>query len=312
MPSLSENHVLPSLLCGLVLWCFSTLLHAQDLEPRRWSHLPEDLNVLGAAAVSVSGDILFDPVLLIEDATFDVYTVGLSYVHSFGLAGKTARIDVVAPIANGRWEGLVDGEETSVRRKGLIDPWVRFSVNLYGAPALKGEEYLQYRTSRDTHTIVGAAVSVFMPLGQYSEEYLINLGENRWRIRPQLGVLHQRKKWQFEVTGSVFLHGDNNEFWQGNVLKRDPLWFVQSHAIYTIKQGWWTSLSAGFAHGGRSSVNGSPKTDDARTSFTALSMGASLSRQQNLKFTYLRRRTNISIGNDSDYFSVGWSYSWFN
>ena len=71
-----------------------------------------------------------------------------------------------------------------------------------------------------------------VPLGQYNSDWLINLGSNRYVIRPQLGVLHQRRSWQFEVTGSLFLFQDNDEFWLGTRLEQDPLWFVQGHVIY--------------------------------------------------------------------------------
>ena len=312
MRTKSKLLIVRGLVCLLILLGYSVHVQAQDLEPRRWSHMPVGINVLGVGGAGISGDILFDPVLLIEDATFDLYVGGLSYVRSFDLAGKTARIDVVMPFATGRWEGLLDGVESSVRRKGLVDPWVRFSVNLYGAPALKAKEYMQYRSSKKTHTTVGAAITVFMPFGQYSQEYLINLGENRWRVRPQLGLLHQHEKWQFEVTGSVFISGDNDEFWKGSQLERDPLWFIQSHVIYSIDQKWWTSLSAGFAHGGRSWVNGVPKSDDSRTSLMAWSIGRSIGKNQGIKFTYLRRQSNISVGVESNNFLFGWSYNWFN
>ena len=295
-----------------LLSMFSQSVFAQTLEPRRWSHLPVGLNVMGIGLATSSGNIGFDPVLLIENATYDLNASGLSYVHAFNLAGKTARIDVVAPLVKGRWEGLVNGVDTVVRRQGLADPWLRFSVNLYGAPALKGKEFAHYRASNPTNTTIGAGVSIIAPLGEYSSERLINLGNNRWVVRPQLGVLHQRQKWQFELTGSVFLYQTNKDFWKGTVREQDPLWFLQSHVIHTFNPKWWASASLGFAHGGRSTVNGAPKGDDSRTSFMAASVGFNINRAQGLKLSYLRSRTNISLGGDTDTFSVAWSLRWAN
>ncbi len=283
---------------------------AQDLEPRRWSHLPTGLNVFGVGAASTNGDIFFDPVLLAEDVTFDLYGVGAVYLRTVEFFGKSGRVDFSLPYASGRWQGLVDGEPTVVRRRGFADPRVRFSVNLYGAPALSGKEYLQYRQENPVTTTIGAAVAVTFPLGDYNERNLINLGGNRFVVRPQLGVLHQRHKWQFELTGSVFLYQDNDEFWNGSELTQDPLWFLQGHAIYSFKPGWWASFSTGFAHGGRSTVNGDPKTDDRRTRYFALSLGVPINAQQSLKFTYLASDTNISIGNSTDAFLAAWSINW--
>lgn len=289
-------------LCGSVI--------AQDLEPRRWSHLPTGLNVLGLAAGWTEGDILFDPVLLIEDATFDVYVGGAGYVRSFEFIGKSARVDVNVPYAAGRWEGLVNGVDTSIRRRGFLDPWIRFSINLYGAPPLSGKAFVQYKRENPVTTTVGAAVAVTLPLGDYNDQKLINLGNNRFVIRPQLGVLHQRYKWQFELTGSVFLHQANEDFWNGNELKQDPLWFVQGHVIYTFKPGWWASLSGGFAHGGRSHVNDIPKTDDSRSNYFAISLGVPINARQGLKFTFLTNDTNISVGKNTNALLAAWSINW--
>lgn len=301
------------LLAACLLLFFATdssSLQAQDLEPRRWSHLPIGLNVFGIAGASTSGDIFFDPVLLIQDATFDLYSTGFGYVRSFELLGKSARFDVNVPYASGRWEGLLNGEYESVRRTGLMDPRLRFSINLLGAPPLKGKAFLRYRQENPVTTTVGAAISLRLPLGEYSPDRLINLGANRYVLRPQLGVLHQRNDWQFELTGSVFLYQDNNEFFLRQRLERDPLWFAQGHVIYSFKPGWWASLSGGYAHGGRSWIDGNPKLDDSRTSYFALGLGMPINQQQSIKISYVTSDTNISVGQDTDSLIFAWSVNW--
>ena len=56
-------------LTAYVLILISSLspLAAQELDPRRWSHLPINTNFLGGAYAYTEGDISFDPALLIED-----------------------------------------------------------------------------------------------------------------------------------------------------------------------------------------------------------------------------------------------------
>jgi hypothetical protein len=70
---------------------------AQDLEPRRWSHLPTGLNIVGAGVAVTDGDIYFDPVMQIEDGTFRLYSLGSSYVRSFEWLGKSSRLDIRPP-----------------------------------------------------------------------------------------------------------------------------------------------------------------------------------------------------------------------
>ena len=84
------------LLLGLMLAPLGQA-HSQDLEPRRWTPLPPGLNVIGAGYVRTEGDVLFDPVLLVEDAEVSGHTAAISYVRSFALTGNPARLDVVVP-----------------------------------------------------------------------------------------------------------------------------------------------------------------------------------------------------------------------
>ena len=46
-------------------------LSGQELEPRRWSHLPSGINFIGLGTAYTFGDIHFNPVLRIEDAEVD-------------------------------------------------------------------------------------------------------------------------------------------------------------------------------------------------------------------------------------------------
>jgi hypothetical protein len=65
-------------LCLLGLLLVALPCHAQDIEPRRWSHLPLDTNFLGVGYAYTSGDIFLNPVLQIEDGKCDLDTYALN------------------------------------------------------------------------------------------------------------------------------------------------------------------------------------------------------------------------------------------
>ena len=154
---------------------------AQDLEPRRWTPLPPGLNVVGVGYVRTQGDVFFDPVLQVEDAEVDGHTVVLSYVRSFSIGKKLSRFDMLLPWQNMRWTGLLDGTPATASRVGRADPWVRLSVILAGAPASGNARH----QSSKSNTIIGAAIAARIPLGEYFDDKLLNLGQNRVVIRPQ-------------------------------------------------------------------------------------------------------------------------------
>ena len=291
----------------LLATLYASTALAQSLEPRRWTHLPVDANFIGVAAGYSRGDILFDPALQIEDAGVDLNFSGISYIRSHAFFGRTARIEVTLPYAIGHWEGLLNQQPASVRRHGFPDPSVRWSINLLGSPALKGREFAAYRAANPVRTVLGVAVDVTLPLGEYRADRLINLGGNRYVLRPQIGILHSRHQWEFEATGSVFLFGDNDEFFSGTVRQQDPLWFVQGHVIYSFRPGVWAGLSSGYGYGGDNTISGVDKDDDGRVSFWAASFGLPLGPRQNIKFSYARSQTNTRVGSDLDTLLAAWS-----
>lgn len=280
---------------------------AQDLEPRRWTHLPIGTNVTGLTYAYTEGKLTLDPVLQIEDATVDSHTLVAAYSHSFDCFSKTGRLDVLVPYQDSTWTGLLAGAPATRQRTGLSDPWLRLSVDLVGAPALKGEEFQRYRAAHPVDTIVGAALAVGLPLGDYQAERLLNLGQNRFTFRPQVGVVHTRGSWSYELTTSVFLFTANDEFFGGTERTQDPLYEAQSHVIHTFPNRWWASAGAGYSRGGASEIDGDSKDDTRSSLLSGLSVGLPVGKTQSLKLVYLRSDTLVDVGSDTDGFFLAWS-----
>jgi hypothetical protein len=284
---------------GILLMSFNQA-GAQDLEPRRWTPLPAGLSLVGVGYARIDGDVFFDPVSLIEDVVVDGHATGVSYVRSFAVGDRVGRLDILVPLANMRWTGLLDGVPATASRVGMADPSIRLSIILAGAKPDK---------LASSNTVVGAAVKVIVPFGEYFEDKLLNLGRNRFVVRPQLGVLHTRGKWSYELTGSLFLYGDNDEFYNGSELKQDTLYALQGHVIHNFyKPGYWVALSAGYGWDGQSTINGNKVNNSRRLFLSALAVGVPIASNQSIKLTYAQTRTNVDTGADLDVLSVGWAY----
>lgn len=264
-------------------------------------------NVLGLNYVHTTGDLSFDPVLEIEDAQVTADTVAATYSRSFGWFGQTARVDLILPYQASRWEGLLSGSPASREREGFADPWIRLSVDVVGAPALEEKEFFTYRAANPISTVVGIGLGLMLPLGDYQEEKLLNLGQNRFVVRPQVGVLHTRGPWSFELTSSVFLFADNHDFFGGNELEQEPLFDTQAHVIHSFQNGCWASASIGYGFGGESAVNGIWKDDEKSNLLSSISLGVPLGATQGLKIGYVRGDTQNDIGADTDNVFAGWS-----
>jgi hypothetical protein len=283
---------------------------AQELEPRRWSHLPTGLNFAGMGYAYTEADISDSPALRLEQVEMEMHTFAAKYIRTFDLFGKSARIDLAQAYQKGSWNGVLDGTPASTDRTGWSDSFARFSINLYGAPPLSGKAYADYRANTEVETIVGAALGVQFPTGEYMEERLINLGNNRFTFRPQLGVVHMRGKWTMEASTAAWIYTENNDFYQDTQLEKDPLYTVQGHLIYTWEPGLWAGLSLGYAAGGRSTLNGEEKDDRREIGLLAVSLGYPVTRDWGLKVAYVGTRRFSTNGRDTDSVVLTVSHFW--
>jgi hypothetical protein len=304
---------LPPLKKGAVLAFVSSALpcFSQDIEPRRWSHLPMGGNFAGTAYSYTEGDIFFNPVLRIEDGEFDLQTATLKYIHAFEVLGKSARFDLTQNFQSGSWNGLLNGVPTSVDRDGWADSTLRFAVNLYGAPPLAGQEFFDYRKSvADCETIVGAGLVMQFPTGEYFSDKLINLGTNRYTFTPQFGVVHNRGKWSMELSTSASFYTENDEFFNGKQLEEEVYLIGQGHLIYTFMPGLWVGASAGYGYGGESTIDGASADDRKGNIGWGLSVGIPVNRSFGFKIAYVGTRTDQDTGSDTDTLTIGCSLQW--
>ena len=257
------------------------------------------MEVVGIGVGVTQGDVLFDPALQIEDAEVEAEGAALSYVSAFRLGGKLARFDAVLPWQHTRYTGLLAGEPATTGRVGLADPMFRLSVILGGA---------QPDPAASSQTVFGAAIAVVAPFGEYDSNRLINLGQNRWIFRPQIGFVHMRGRWSYELTASAYFFTDNDDFYGNTTREQDPLFAMQAHIIYALpRPGHWLSVSAGLGGYGRSIISGNRIDDEMRQSLGSLSWGIPLTLNQSLKLAYIRSRTNTSRGSDTDTLAIAWS-----
>ena len=285
--------------------------YALDPEPRKWNHVPMDTNFAGAAYVYTEADIFIDPVLKLEDVEMEMKTLGGVYIRTFELFGKSARIDLTQGYKEATWTGLLDGTPGSTSRSGWSDTLVRFGINLYGAPPLRGEEFFAYRSKQKVETIVGVGLVVRLPTGDYEEDKLLNLGQNRFVFRPQLGFVHNRGKWTTELTGEIAFHTENDEFFNGNKLEQAPMYILIGHLMRSFKPGQWLGLSFGGEYGGKLTLNDIDNDDTTQLNVGwAVNYVHPLSRQASIKFKYIGIRRKELTGFDSETLVISGAYAW--
>ena len=198
---------------------------------------------------------------------------------------------------------LLDGEPKKCEVTGLIDPRFRFSVNLYGAPAMSLAEFPGYQQD----VIIGTSLAITAPLGQYDDSRLINLGNNRWSFKPELGISKRVGQVTLELSGAGTFFTDNYELLGDHVLSQDPTYQVQGHLIYAFDNGVWASLDATWFEGGKSSVDGVSNHDYQENSRYGCTLTLPLNRNHSIKLN-ASKGGYTRTGSDFDAVGMVWQY----
>ena len=186
---------------------------------------------------------------------------------------------------------------------GFANPLFRVSVNLYGAPALDLKELGSYKQD----LIVGAALQVSVPWGQYDDTRLINIGTNRWFIKPSLGISKTAGPWTLEATAEATFYTDNDDFFGGHTREQDPIYSIQANAIHSFAKGIWASLGATYFTGGTTTLDGVDKHDLQRNWRVGATLALPVNRQNSVKF-FASDGVSSRTGSSYTLFSVAWQY----
>jgi hypothetical protein len=278
---------------------------AQELEPRAFSPNPTGVNYMLVGYSKSTGGVLFDPSVPVTDVHADFNAALLGYGHTFDVFGRSATATLVTPYAWGTASGDVGAVVRSVDRSGLGDSSFQLSVNLIGAPAMSPAEF----ANRTPQTTVGASLLVTMPTGQYNPSNLINIGTNRWAIRPQFGVSHPWRGWYFECFAGAWFFSENDNYLNGNHLQQAPIVSLQAHISYTFKPRLWLAVDATGYQGGQTTVDGIPKANQQDNSRVGMTLSLPVGRSQSIKLAYSDGAIT-RVGSSFRTFTIAWQFSW--
>jgi len=282
-----------------------TLAAAQSLDPRAYSNLPVGLNFLLAGYAYSQGELAFDA-LPLQDARTRVHVLPVGYVRSLDVFGNAGNVALLLPLVDLTGTATLDGT-TEVRREvsGLADPTLRMAVNFYGAPALRPAEFAAWRQD----LIVGASLAITAPFGQYDNDRLVNIGSNRWSIKPELGVSQALGRWTVELAAGVTWFTRNDEYFNGNTREQDPIYSAQLHLTRQFGRGAWGAFSATYYEGGRTTLNGVARDNRLAGSRLGLALSLPVDRQNSVK---LSAQSGLYARTGTDFNALGmtWQHLW--
>lgn len=285
--------------CCLIATAFATPALANDVLPRLFANVPVDTSYLGVSYTLSEGNVAVDPSLAL-DVEATMYTLMVTYSHAFAAFGQSALFTAALPAADLTLSGIVGGASVTASDRELVDPRLKFTYNLAGAPALTLQEFGSYRQK----TIIGFDLEVSLPLGDYDETRRVNFGSNRWTFAPQLGFSHRFRRISVEGSLTGIFFTDNDEYLVNRSLEQAPIGMVRTNLLYHFRRpGTWLGVSALYLKGGETSVDGVKRADLQSTSRLGAALSVPFARRHNLLFKYSSGVTT-RIGADFDNYQV--------
>jgi hypothetical protein len=279
--------------------------HAGEIEPRAYVNTPIGINFLLAGYSYSDGGLATEAASPMQDAQLTMPTGIVAYARSLDVWGKSGKIDVVVPYSHISGSATVAGQTRERDVTGLNDPRVRFSVNFHGAPALSLQEFAGYRQD----LIIGASMQVSVPIGQYDEEKLVNLGNNRWFVKPDFGISKAWGPFSLECSTGVFIFSRNDDYFGGRRLDQNPVSTTQIHATYNLGRGIWAAVSGTYDYGGRTKIDGLRGEEIDSNSRLGATLALPVNRNNSIKL-FASTSIRTSRGSEFDLLGVIWQYRW--
>jgi hypothetical protein len=295
------------ILLAIAFLLFTMQASASEIEPRSYINTPVGVNFLLVGYSYLDGNIPTEDSAPIKDAKLAVNTQALSYVRTLDLFGKPAKLAAILPYSQLSGTAMVLGRPQERKISGFNDPRFSLSMNFYGAPVLSPQEFASYQQN----LIIGGSIQVSPSLGQYDDEKLVNLGNNCWFARPDIGMSKAWGPVTLELSTGVFFFTKNDDYFGGKTLEQNPISSSQLHITYNFSNGAWITLSGTHDYGGGRIINGISSNDIQNNTRIGATFAVPVNRRNSIKF-YASDSLRTTYGVDAYLVGVAWQYRWGN
>ncbi|MBN2299386.1 MAG: transporter [Deltaproteobacteria bacterium] len=236
-----------------------------------------------------SGDKLSDDFNLTAD-------VGIwRSVYYYNIGPFAASTNLVLPFGTISVDGAAVGN-ANISSSGMGDPLVCQTLWPINDP--------------ENLTWACLATWVTMPYGQYDNDKLVNIGSNRWAIKPGFSMTKGigSKGTFLEVYANGEFYTKNDEYGAGEVdMEQDPLYTFETHLIQHLSRETFVSLDYFYHAGGETKVASIKQGDEQKDHALQFTLAHMITEKTHLMLKY-KSDLKVENGPKTNTFGVRIAY----
>jgi hypothetical protein len=242
---------------AVLLVLFPVMTIAQSAGARDYSNTPVNDARFFIDLLDTKADTVAEAGLALPNNEAVVRTGAVSLLYSFPIGSQYGGV----ALSGGRATVQVNTPFGNPQATGFTDPGFTFHVNIFGAPALRREDFL----SSPPQTFLSFHFTINAPLGSYDRDSPVNVGGNRWAFTPVLNLSVTRDEgvsW-VDLYAGVRFFTNNDDFLGDNQLSQNPLGILTAHYSHNIGSKMWVAIGVFYDKGGETSINNVPQHNAA-------------------------------------------------
>ena len=201
--------------------------------------------------------------------------------YYFQVFGMPALVNALLPYGHLSMDGAAIGDAQSTSQMG--DSILAAGIWPYANP--------------NTKTYFGLFGYLTVPLGEYRNDRMLNMGSNRFAFKGEAGVEQGLGKSGFNIGiyGNVEFYTDNNDYTSlGETYKQDPIFGAEAHLSYDFTKSLYAGFDYFYKGGGKTEVQGITNDDRLSTHSLGIHLAYLVSPQLQLELKYTK---DLSVEN---------------
>jgi len=296
----------------LFAWFVLAILHisdeacAQFTDARTYDNTPVGINQLELGYAYMHANASIDTSLVIAGANFNLNQGTIDYTRYLGWLHRLTWVGAALPIAG--LSGSITGTNIQGSTIGVGDSSYEVAMLLKGGPALTMAQFESYKPT----TSLGVRLTVAAPTGLYRSNMPLNLGSNRWSLKPEIALTHpfgSGQKWEFDAYANVSFYTDNTSYRGREILRQEPLPGLEGHISYSFNDSVWASLDTRYSFRGATFLNGVTQNNAQQNFILGSEVNISLNPRNSLVFEFARALVHDN-GPALVGFTVKYDYTW--